>query len=259
MTTTQAGPPADSVSVAPATGQAKFFGFSVLVSGVGRFFRAFVPFAIVIIVNAIIQALLVLPNYTVGLSAGFIATCIVSAVVMIVSFALLNAAALDAATPGRVSIGQAFATCRAHFWLFLLWAVIEYLLVLIGMILYTYPALLVLLLTPFVTLAAMDGKRNAIGANFRAIGARPGRWLITTLILGVILIVSYLLLAVNGFFIAGFLGSIIAWLYKGVFASWVLASYAALYRSTKVGAPKGYVPAPEPKDPTIEPLLPPVA
>ncbi|MEI8080575.1 MAG: hypothetical protein WCI74_01860 [Actinomycetes bacterium] len=254
MTATQEVPPTPPpVSAAPAAEQQKYYKFSVLITGIGRFFRAFVPLIVVIIINAVIQALLVIPNYTVGLSAGFIATVIVSFVVLVWSFGLLNAAALNAATPGRVSIGSTFATLGAHFWLFVLWAVIEYLLVMAGLILYTYGAFVVLLVTPFITLAAMDGQKVAIVANFKAIGGRPIRWIITTLILGVILVISYLLTAVNGFFINGFLGSIITWVYWGIFASWVLASYAALYRSTKVGAPGD--PAPEP---VIEPLLPPL-
>ncbi|MEI6621306.1 MAG: hypothetical protein WCP28_05305 [Actinomycetes bacterium] len=255
MTATQEIPPTPppAVSAATAAKPEKFYGFSVLITGIARFFRAFVPLILVIVVNALVQALLTIPDYTVGFSAGFIATVIVSFVVLVWSFGLLNAAALNAATPGRVSIGSTFATLGAHFWLFVLWAVIEYLLVMAGLIVYTYGAFVVLLVTPFVTVAAMDGQKVAIVANFRAIGGRPIRWIFTTLILGIILVVSYLLTAVNGFFINGFLGSIITWVYWGILASWVLASYAALYRSTAVGAPVERAPEPE-----FEPLLPPL-
>lgn len=254
MTATQEGAPLESVSAAPAAEQPKYFKFSVLITGIGRFFRAFVPLIVVIIVNAIIQAVLVIPNYTTGLTFGFVATAIVSFVVLIFSFGLLNAAALNAATPGRVSIRIAMDTFKAHSWLFILWAVIEYLLVLAGLLLYTYGAFLVLFLTPFITLAAMDGQKMAIVANFRAIGGHVVRWLITTFILGIFLIVNYLLSAVIGLFINGSLGSIITWILWGVFASWTLAAYAALYRSTKVGAPVDAVPPP-----AIEPILPPIS
>lgn len=225
-------------TVEVAEPEVRYYKFSVLITGIGRYFRAFLPLLLVTIVNALIQALLVIPNIFPEMTLGFIATVIPSFIVLVVSFAILNGAALAAATPGRVSIKAGVQAGFAHFWLFLLWAVVEYILVMAGLIIYAPLGLLVLLVTPFITLAAVDGKKNAIGANFRAIGNRFGRYLITVIIAGLLLVpVTYLLLVLEGLFINGFWGALLAWGLMGTYCSWVLASFAALYRSTKVGAP----------------------
>ena len=96
--------------------------------------------------------------------------------------------------------------------------------------------LLVAALTPFLPLAAMDGHRAAMGTNFRAVGARFGRWLVTSLVLIVAGLVLYLLSAVNTFFVKGTPASVIFWLVIGIVAWWLLTAWALIFRTTPVGA-----------------------
>lgn len=238
MTVTEAAP---GQPASPPGGQAappqlpKEYRISVLATGIGRFFRGFVPFVLIIVVNALVQALLVLPNQTPGLNVAFIAACLASFLVLIGSFRMLNATALRAVS-GRVTVRTVLTDSRRHLGLFVLWSVAVYVLVILGLILYTIPGLIVMAITPFVPLAAADGKRNALGANFRAIGSRFFRYLITVVIMGVILVVSYLLAVLNGFLIGGFLAALLLWLYFGLLAAWFLCALASLYRSTRAGA-----------------------
>lgn len=212
------------------------YKFSVLLTAIGRFFRGIVPFLIVILVNAAIQTFLVgVFDPAPGWSATFIVTVIISFIVLVGSFYVLNVTALAVAT-GKAPLGLAFSRGRGQLGRFVLWAVVMYLLVLIGLIINTGVALAVLLVLPFVTLAAADDRRNPLAINFRVIGGRPVRYIITAIILGFILILSNVLSSVNGFFIGGWQGALITWLYWGVFASWTLASLALIYRSTIAGS-----------------------
>ncbi|MFA7266003.1 MAG: hypothetical protein WC054_06790 [Candidatus Nanopelagicales bacterium] len=231
MSTIQADAP---TPVSPTKPQ--HYRFSVLLTAIPRFFRGIVPFVAVIVVNALVQALLVGAfNPQPGWSATFILTLAISFFVLVGSFYFMNLTALSVAT-GKASLGSIFARSGSQWGKFVLWAVVVYLLVLIGLILNTYVAFVVLLVFPFVTLAAADDKKNPIAINFRVIGGRAVRYIITALILGVILILSNFFTSVNGFFVGGWQGAIITWLYWGVYASWVLTALALIYRSTIAGA-----------------------
>ena len=211
------------------------YRFSVLLTAIPRFFRGIVPFAAVIIINAIIQGLLIGAfNPQPGWSAEFIGTLAISFVVLVASFYFLNLTALSVAT-GKAQLGSIFSRSGSQWGKFVLWAVVMYLFVLIGLIINTGLALLVLLVLPFVTLAAADEKKNPLAINFRVIGGRAVRYIITALILGVILVLSNIFTSVNGFFVGGWQAAIITWLYWGVYASWTLTALALIYRSTVAG------------------------
>lgn len=231
MTTIETNPATPAVPAKPL-----HYRFSVLLTAIARFFRGIVPFAAVIAVNAIIQGLLLAAfNPQPGWSFEFIATLVISFAVLVGSFYFLNLTALSVAT-GKPQLGQIFSRTGAQWGKFVLWSVVMYLFVLVGLIINTGIALLVLFVLPFVTLAAADDKKNPLVINFRVIGGRAIRYLITGLILGVILILSNILSSVNGFFVGGWQGAIIAWLYWGVYASWTLTALALIYRSTVAGA-----------------------
>ncbi len=223
------------VAAEPKAQKPLHYRYSVLITAIGRFFRAFVPFAIVIVFNALVQMTLIwifdpLP----GFNPAFIITCLISFVVLLWAFHALNVTALAAAT-GKANLSEV-TKMGANWLMFSVWSVAMYVLVLIGIIINTGIGLLVLLVLPFVTLAAADGKRNPLLVNFKVIGERFIRYLITAIILGAILIISTVLSAVNGFFIGGNLGSIIVWLFWGVAAAWYLSALALIYRSTNAGA-----------------------
>ena len=233
MPTTQSPPEAVTAPEKPLN-----YRFSVLFTAFARFFRGFLLFVVIILVNAAIQTALVgFFDPVPGLSAVFIITVLISFVVLVASFYFLNITALTVATQ-KPKFATVFRRSAGQWGRFVLWSVVMYLLVLLGLIVNTYLGLAVLLVLPFVTLAAADDQRNPLAINFRVIGGRAVRYIITAVILGIILIISNLLTSVNGFFIGGWLGALITWLYWGLLASWYLTALALIYRSTRAGAVK---------------------
>lgn len=226
--------PTDS-GAAPSAGVTKKYGFSALITGLARMWRGTAPALIVIAVNAIVQAVLIFWNAQVGLNAAFIISFIISFAVLLVSFAVLARTAL-AAVDGKVSLSGAISGTTAVLGNFVLWAVVLFVLVTIGFMIYPFVGLLVCWLLAFLAPAAADGQKNAIGANFRALKDRWGRWLITSILLSIGGVIMFLLMAVNVFFIHGFMASLIGWLVLGLVAWWLLTAWSAIYRSTKVGA-----------------------
>lgn len=217
-----------------SAGKPKEFGFSALVTGFARMWRGFVPAIVMIVVNAVIQALLTFWNPQVGLSFSYVVAAVISVAVLIVWLAVLARIALGAVT-GRVSVSEAFAGAIPVMGKFALWTLAQWVLVLIGFLIFPGLGFLLGVLTVFVPLAAADGRGNALGANFSAIKDRWGRWLVTSIIVAVLAVILLLLSAVNVFFITGFAASLIFWFVIGFVALWLLTAYAAIYRSTHVG------------------------
>ncbi|MEZ5116582.1 MAG: hypothetical protein R2737_09975 [Candidatus Nanopelagicales bacterium] len=211
------------------------YGFSVLLSGFARMVRAWRPVLVAVVLNTVVQALLTWPDLTPGLSLWFLLASAVSFAAFLLALALQVSAALHA-VDGPVSLGAAMATARERLGWFSLHAVLLLVAVMIGLMLYTVPGLVVIALTPFVLLAAMDGRRNVVATNFHAMGFRFGRWLLTTVVLAVVLFVFFLLAALNSFFIGGVIASVIAWLVLGLLSAWLLCAWATVYRSTPAGA-----------------------
>ncbi|NQU37185.1 MAG: hypothetical protein HQ526_06245, partial [Actinobacteria bacterium] len=158
----------------------------------------------------------------------------VSFIVLLWAFHAFNITALAVAT-GKTTIGEV-ARSGKNWLAFSIWSVVMYVLVMIGTFISTWVAFAVLALLSFVPMAAADGKRNPVVANFKVIGERWLRYIITAIILGALLAFSTLMSGVNGFFIGGNLGSIIVWLFWGVTAAWYLSALALIYRSTNTGA-----------------------
>lgn len=114
---------------------------------------------------------------------------------------------------------------------FSLWVVGWTVAVNLGLMVYWYPGLVVLALTPFLPVAAAAGARNPVAANFAAIRARPVRWLVTVLISLAVILVVWLLTALNSFFVQGWLAAFSSWVLIGFVATWLLTAWAVLYRS----------------------------
>ncbi|MGV1037812.1 MAG: hypothetical protein ACOYD0_12430 [Candidatus Nanopelagicales bacterium] len=213
----------------------KYYGFSVIFAGVKGLFRGFLPFLAVIVVNAIVQAVLIgTLNALPGFNASFIISLIISAVSLWIGLYFLCQTALEAPF-GRVSLRQGTRINGRGLLIFTVWVVVLYAVLMVLLILYVPLGLLWLVVTPFTALAATDARTNAIGANFRVIGNRFFRWLITIIILSILLLFVYLIQVAFGFFIGSWLGSGLGWIVNGVIAAWFLSALAALYRSTPVG------------------------
>lgn len=224
-----------TVSPTATPGQERHYGFSVLISGLARMWRATVPALVIIVLNAVVQAALVLGNPVTGASWVFWLLALASAVMLLVTGAVLSACALLAVT-GRVGVGDALRHTRSNLGNYGLWAVLQALVVAIAYAFYTWPGAILWWVTAFVPIAAIDGQRNALAANFRAIASHPIRWLVTGLIIGVLGVIGWLLGAVNTFFIGGVVGSLAANLDGGLFAWWFLTAWACLYRSRRTEA-----------------------
>jgi len=209
---------------------APLYRVSVLATGLARMWRAWRVVVPVVIANALLQGLLLLPGVLPYLSGAFIAVALVSFVVLVASFGVIAAAMLQA-VEGPVSAGAVIATLRARVLPLLGWSIGLALVATLAFALYVVPGFIVLALTPYLLLAVVDGKRNPLAVNFRTIGARWGRWLVTVLLMGAFCFGLWLLAALDGFFVTGAPGAIIAWLILGVVSSWFTCAWALIYRT----------------------------
>jgi hypothetical protein len=212
------------------TERAPLYRASVLATGFARMWRAWRLLLPVVIVNALVQGILLLSGVLPYLTIVFAFTALLSFVILVASFGLIAAAMLQA-VEGPVSAGAAVDTLRDRTWPLLAWSLGLVLVAIAGFALYVVPGFIVLALTPYLLLAVIDGQRNPIAVNFRTIGARWGRWLITVMIMGVICFIMWFLSALDGFFVTGAPGAIIAWLVLGFVSAWFTCAWALIYRS----------------------------
>lgn len=210
--------------------QTPLYRVSVLATGFARMWRAWRLLLPVVIVNALVQGILLLSGVLPYLTIVFVFTALLSFVILVASFGLVAAAMLQA-VEGPVSVGAAIDTLRNRTWPLLAWSLGLVLVAILGFSLFVVPGFVILALTPYLLLAVIDGKRNPIAANFRTIGARWGRWLITVVLMGVICFVMWFLSALDGFFVTGSPGAMIAWLVLGLVSAWFTCAWSLVYRS----------------------------
>ena len=213
----------------------KLYGVSAFASALLRMWRAWRIILPVVIVNAVLQAVLVLPGLRPYLTIGFALTSVVSFVLLAVSFGLVAMAMLQAAQ-GPVRPRDVFLGFRARAVPIVLWALVLVLVITLGFALYVVPGFIVMAITPYLLLAVADGRRDPVRTNFRTIGARWGRWIATLVACAVVLLLLWLAMALDGFFIGGPGGVLIAWLGLGVVASWLVCTWALIYRSVNSGS-----------------------
>jgi hypothetical protein len=215
------------------TEHAPLYRVSVLATGFARMWRAWRVLMPVVIVNALVQGILLLSGVLPYLTIVFVLTALLSFVILVASFGLIAAAMLQA-VEGPVSAGAAVDTLRDRTWPLLAWSLGLVLVAIAGFALYVVPGFIVLALTPYLLLAVIDGQRNPIAVNFRTIGARWGRWLITVAIMGAICFIMWFLSALDGFFVTGAPGAIIAWLVLGLVSAWFTCAWSLIYRSVNL-------------------------
>ena len=209
---------------------APIYRVSVLAVGFVRMWRAWKIVIPVVIVNAALQALLLLPNVLPYLTVAFVIVSLLSLLILVKAYNFVAAAMLQAAV-GPVEWRAVYANLWHRYFVLLAWSVGLLILVLIGVSLYVVPGLIVIALAPYLLLAVVDGKRNPLAVNFKTIGARWGRWLVTVIIMGVLSFGVWFLSALNGFFITGAPGAFIGWILIGFVASWFTCAWALVYRS----------------------------
>ena len=206
---------------------------SVLITGFARMWRAWRVLLPVVVVNALGQGILLLSGVLPYLTIVFVLTALLSFVILVASFGLVAAAMLQAVA-GPVSVGAAVDTFRNRTWPLLAWSLGLVIVAIAGFAIYVVPGFIVLALTPYLLLAVIDGQRNPIAVNFRTIEARWGRWLITVAIMGVICFVMWFMSDLDGFFVTGAPGAIIAWLVLGLVSAWFTCAWALIYRSVNL-------------------------
>lgn len=225
------------------------YRFSALASAALRMWRGWSVLVPVIVVNALLQGLLVWPPYTYDSGVYTVVSAILSAVVFLVSFGLVAAVALDVAA-GRVGWSQAWGRLRTHLGRYAVWAVLLSVVVVVGLAIHTIPGLVVLALTPFLLLAALDGQPNPLACNFHTMGRRFWRWLVTVAISGTGVLLGTVIAGFTVFFWRGGIGAALVWLVAGLLLAWVTVAWGLVYRSAWAE------PAPaaaEAADPDLEP------
>lgn len=201
---------------------AQQYGVSVLATGFVRMWRGFLPFVLVALVNALVQAsLLYLTPFWLALG--------ISAAVLLVCFALTTQIAVRSVTQ-RSGMADLVGGDLVRF---SLWVVGWTLVVSAGLALYFWPGVVLLALTPFLPIAAVTGARNPLAANFGAIRSHPFRWLVTVLITLVVVAVVWLASGLAAFFVGGWVAAFATWLVIGFVAAWLLTAWSALYLSTE--------------------------
>lgn len=218
------------------TARPQLYGRSVLLSASAKWRRGARVTVVVVLVNAILQAVLVHGHAIVGFTNTpvlVIVGLLSLAVLLLCGSVVVATAYLACLAP--VTFRAAIARARSHFWLFAIWVVIWILIVGTGLAVYTLPGYVLATILPFVSIAAISGRRNALAANFRAIGNRFGRYVVTVAITGILLFGVYLIAIINEVFVTGWLASLVAWILFGIFASWLFLAWSLLYRSTDVG------------------------
>lgn len=236
---------ADGLAAAPAATPRARHPRSVLLGALRVMGSTARPAMLAILATTAVQAALMYVNAQSGLNAAFLASFAASALVTLGLYAVLTASAL-AAVDGSVGARPLVARGRAHLGNFVAWTLLQWLAVLAVSVVQPWLVAVVAALTPYVPLAAMDGRRDALAVNLRAIRARPGRWAITTLVLLVLGLLLFGLSVANTLFVKGTPAAVLFWLTAGLVAWWVLTAWALVLRDCPAGARR---PAPDPERP----------
>jgi len=207
-----------------------------------RGWRVIVP---IVLVSAVLQAALTWPAYSVDRGWLFLLLAALSGLVLLVAFGLIAATALRVAD-GRVGWATAQGALRAHGLRYLLWSLGLTLVVLAGLTVYRVPGIVVVAVTPFLLLAALDGASNPLAVNFRVIGRRFWRWLVTVLIMAALLVVSSLGAGFFTFFVRTPLAALVVWLVGGFVMAWWTTAWALIYRNALAGPSAAPASGPEP-------------
>lgn len=207
--------------------------------------RAARPAILAILATTAVQAVLMYVNAQSGPSAAFLASFAASALVTLGLYAVLTASAL-ASVDGPAGARLVVARVREHLGTFVAWTLVQWLAVLAVSVVQPWLIAVVAALTPYLPLAAMDGRRDALAVNLRAIRQRPGRWAITTLVLLMLGLLLFGLSVANTLFVKGTPAAVLFWLTTGVVAWWVLTAWALLLRGCPAGARR---PPPDPDRP----------
>ena len=182
----------------------------------------------VVVANALLQSLLAMPDGSLEQGALLTLLAVLSAVAFLFGYAFIGASALlSPRGPVRwTDVRRQLAGTLAPY---ALWALILLLATGAAMVLHRGAALLLHAVTVFVLIAALDGKRNPLAANVRAIGRRFWRWLVTAAITTAVIGLGIGFAGVTMFFLRAPLGALVVWLVAGLLVSWMTTAWALIY------------------------------
>ncbi|MDI1289234.1 MAG: hypothetical protein PSX37_04690, partial [bacterium] len=180
--------------------------------------------------NAVIQALLIWPDVQVTDWLPMIALALVSAIAFMLAYGAVAATALQV-PEGVVRPPQVVPIARANGVRYALWSLGLLLLTIVGLALYAVPGIVILAVTPFLLIAAIDGRPNPLLANFRTIGMRFWRYLSVLIVTGVLIGAGTLAAGATNFFVRGPVASFAVWLVGGLVLAWFTTAWALVYRS----------------------------
>jgi len=201
-----------------------------------RAWRILVP---VIVVNTIVQAITVWPPYTYGSQVWTVVSAIVSGCVMWIAFGVMCAAAL-AVADGTVQWRGVLRMLRTNGIRYVLWSLCWGVAVAIGLALFVIPGIIIIAMTCFLALAVLDGQTTPLLVNLRVIGRRFWRWLITSTIVVLVLMLAWYASGLVVFFLRPPVATLPVWLVGGWLIAWFTTAYALIYRSAV--ADRGSVP-----------------
>lgn len=213
------------------------YRYSALGSAALRMWRSWTVIVPVVVVNAAVQAVLVRPSAEIGSPAAW-TLAVVSGLVVLAGYGLVASSALRV-LDGRVGWRTVLRTLREHGPRYAVWAVAWALVVAVGYALWIVPALVVAAVTPFLLLAALDGRPNPLVADLVVVRQRFWRWLVTVLVVGVVGLLGFVLVALMMFFVRGSVGAFVVWLVGGLVGAWITVTWALIYRSVDAGAGAG--------------------
>lgn len=206
------------------------YRFSVLATAGVRMWRAWRIVLPVVLANALLQAGLLIPGVLPYFSLTFVIASLLSFVILASAFGAVAVAMLQA-TEGSVESRLLWSELRARWLPLLAWSLGLVVAATIGFSLYVLPGLAIIAATPYLLLAVVDGRHRPLVVNFRTIGARWGRWLVTIAVLSALCLILWVLTLVDAFFVGGPGGAFIGWIVLGVVASWFVCAWALVYRT----------------------------
>lgn len=185
----------------------------------------------VVLLNAVIQALLLVVDPSPPLTWWIWPLAFVSFAAIVVTLAVILAALLLGAR-GECSWRATASLVRSRLLPMILFTAGLVIATVIGLALWVLPGLIVLALTPYLLIAVMAGSAHPIRSNLRAIRARWGRWILMLLVTGTVAGALWGGSALVAFFVPGTVGTFLTWLAIGLVGTALVQMWCRAWRST---------------------------
>lgn len=194
----------------------------------------------VVIINALLQALLLIADPTPALTWWIWPLAAVSFAAIVIMLGLVVSALLLAAQR-ECTWGATASRTRSRLLPLFLYSAGLVVATIIGFSLWVVPGLLVLAVTPYLLIAVLAGEPNPIMSNLRAIRARIGRWILLLVVTGIVAGALWVGSALVAFFVPGGVGTFLTWLVIGLVGTVLLQMWCRAW--TGITHPVAAVPS----------------